>query len=132
MSSDEGRIPGRADHPWFRGDASQPTEDDHVRHVSILMHGIPAGVLEESDDGCSYSFRYHPEYAGPPVSLTMPVETQIFEFDRFPPFFDGLLPEGSMLEAMLQQVKLDAGDYLGQLLVMGRDPVGAVTVEAME
>ncbi len=103
-----------------------------MRHVRILMHGIPAGVLEESDDRQSYCFRYYPEYTGPPVSLTMPVETHVFEFDSFPPCFDGLLPEGSMLEAMLKQVKLDAGDYLGQLLAMGRDPVGAVTIEAME
>ncbi len=110
----------------------QPTEEGKVRRIRILMHEIPAGVLEESDDRQSYWFRYNPEYTGPPVSLTMPIEMRVFEFDRFPPFFDGLLPEGSMLEAMLKQMKLDATDYFGQLLVVGRDPVGAVTIEEME
>jgi len=103
-----------------------------MRRAKILMHGIPAGILEELDEQKSYRFSYIPEYSGPPVSLTMPVAKRVFEFDRFPPFFDGLLPEGRMLEAMLEQLKLDSQDYFGQLLVVGKDPVGAVTVEEAE
>lgn len=103
-----------------------------MRRVRVLMHDIPAGVLEETHDRKTYRFEYFPGYTGPPISLTMPVEEKVFEYDHFPPFFDGLLSEGRMLEAMLQQMKLDAKDYLGQLLVVGQDPVGAVTVEAME
>jgi len=96
------------------------------------MHGTPAGVLEEIEPGRSYRFSYDPGYTGSPISLTMPVQDDVFEFDRFPPFFDGLLPEGGMLKALLQQAKLDARDYMGQLLAVGADLVGAVTVEAMQ
>ncbi|MFC1499981.1 HipA N-terminal domain-containing protein [Candidatus Zixiibacteriota bacterium] len=103
-----------------------------MRQVAVLMHGEPAGVLEESNDRTTYRFTYHPDYSGPPISLNMPVEAEVFEYEHFPPFFDGLLPEGSMLDALLVQKKIDAKDYIGQLLVVGQDPVGAVTVEVME
>ena len=51
-----------------------------------------------------------------------------YQFDGFPPFFDGLLPEGAQLEALLRQQKLDRDDGFGQLLTVGGDLVGAVTV----
>ena len=57
--------------------------------------------------------------------------TEPYQFGGFPAFFDGLLPEGEMLEGLLRQHKIDAHDRLAQLLVVGGDLVGAVTVEAM-
>ena len=84
------------------------------------------------EPGQLYRFSYDPGYIGPPISLTMPVQDEVFEFDRFPPFFDGLLPEGEMLKALLHQAKLDVKDYMGQLLAVGADLVGAVTIEAMQ
>jgi len=35
-----------------------------------------------------------------------------FVFDRFPPFFDGLLPEGLLLEGLLKLRKINKFDYL--------------------
>jgi serine/threonine-protein kinase HipA len=37
-----------------------------------------------------------------------------------------------MLEALLRQCKLDRNDYFGQLLRVGKDVVGAVTIEEIE
>lgn len=103
-----------------------------MNHLRILMHGTPAGVFEEVEPGWLYRFSYDPGYAGPPISLTMPVQDKVFEFDRFPPFFDGLLPEGEMLKALLQQAKLDVKDYMSQLLAVGAELVGAVTIESIQ
>ncbi len=58
------------------------------------MHGRPAGILEEIEAGRKYRFTYFEGYNGPSIALTMPVVENEFVFDRFPPFFDGLLPEG--------------------------------------
>jgi len=58
----------------------------------------------------------------------MPVRPEIYVFTEFPPFFDGLLPEGAQLEALLRLHKLDRNDKFGQLLLIGADTVGAVTV----
>ena len=62
----------------------------------------------------------------------MPVEQKEFEFNEFPPFFDGLLPEGIMLESLLKQKKIDKTDYFSQLIAVGADMVGAVTVEEVK
>jgi serine/threonine-protein kinase HipA len=64
-----------------------------------------------------------------PISLTMPVKEKVFEFDRFPPYFDGLLPEGILLEGLLKQRKIDKYDYFSQLVTVGGDLVGAMTVQ---
>jgi serine/threonine-protein kinase HipA len=98
-----------------------------VRSAVVYQHNIPAGVLSQLDRS-TYEFLYRPGYEGPPISLTMPVRPEPYRFNGFPPFFDGLLPEGFQLEALLRQAKLDRHDYLGQLLQVGSDMVGSVTV----
>jgi serine/threonine-protein kinase HipA len=91
------------------------------------MHQELAGHLIENDDG-SYDFSYTDSYAGKGISLTMPARQRHYHYPGFPSFFDGLLPEGYLLEALLKQKKLDANDYFSQLLCVGQDLVGAVTV----
>jgi serine/threonine-protein kinase HipA len=58
----------------------------------------------------------------------MPIEQKDHDFDSFPPFFEGLLPEGEMLDGLLRQLKIDRKDYFTQLIAVGADTVGAVTV----
>jgi len=99
--------------------------------AKVFVHGVFAGVLMKLNHG-KYLFSYESNYKGAPVSLTMPLNESVYEFDKFPPFFEGLLPEGEMLEALLRTHKLDKKDYFGQLLKVGRDVVGAVTIEELE
>ena len=100
-----------------------------MRRAEVSMHGVPAGILEEIEAGKKYRFTYFKKYIGPSIALTMPVDGKEFVFDRFPPFFDGLLPEGPLLEGLLRQCKIDKFDYLSQLITVGNDLVGAVTVQ---
>lgn len=102
-----------------------------MRKARVLVCDVDAGILEELADK-KYQFTYHEDYHGIPLSLTMPVTLAPYVFDKFPPFFEGLLPEGAMLEALLRKFKLDQTDYFAQLLKVGQDVVGAVTIEAME
>ena len=102
-----------------------------MRKAKVMVNAMPAGVLEELDSQ-KYQFTYNIDYIGPPVSLTMPVKEKIFHFETFPPFFEGLLPEGILLEALLRKYKLDRKDYFQQLLLIGKDTVGAVTVEEIK
>lgn len=101
-----------------------------MRKALVLVNRVQAGILEELENG-RYQFSYFPDYQGAPVSLTMPCAAKTFEFNTFPPFFEGLLPEGVMLDALLRKAKLDKTDYLGQLIKVGDDVVGAVTIEEM-
>lgn len=102
-----------------------------MRSASVLVHNKPAGIFKELDNG-TYRFIYNEDYNGPPISVTMPISKQIYEFDSFPPFFDGLLPEGPQLEALLKINKIDEHDYFSQLMAVGKDLVGTVTVEEIK
>ena len=99
-----------------------------MRVANVFMHGRKAGTLIEETPGRKYRLEYDGDYDGEPISLNMPISKRTFEYDRFPPFFDGLLPEGAQLEALLKRGKLDRDDYFSQLLTVGADLVGAVTV----
>lgn len=100
-----------------------------MRRAKICVHGQLAGYLSELERGKRYRFEYLEHYRGDPVSLRLPTTQAVYEFDRFPPFFDGLLPEGVQLDALLRQEKLDRDDCFSQLVIVGGDLVGAVTVE---
>lgn len=98
-----------------------------MRRAQIYVMGILAGSLEEAGGG-HWVVRYLNTYDGPPVSLAMPVSGREFNFEGFPPFFEGLLPEGDMLEGLLRQRKIDRTDLFAQLAAVGGETVGAVTV----
>jgi serine/threonine-protein kinase HipA len=98
-----------------------------MRKAAVYVEGVLAGNLIE--DGNRFLFEYIEGYSDQSVSLTMPVSKQRFSFETFPPFFDGLLPEGQQLEGLLRQHKVDRGDYFSQLMAVGNDLVGAVTVK---
>lgn len=100
-----------------------------MKQAKIFVNQILAGTLEELAKGKEYRFTYQSEYAGEPISLVMPISQKIYTFDRFPPFFEGLLPEGAMLKALLMKKKLDADDYFEQLMCVGHEVVGNVTLE---
>ncbi|STX27985.1 HipA protein [Legionella beliardensis] len=102
-----------------------------MNKACVSVNGVEAGILEKLNDG-KYKFAYHPDYQGAPVSLTMPLANKVYEYEVFPPFFEGLLPEGVMLEALLRKYKIDKNNYFEQLIKVGQDVVGAVTIEKLE
>lgn len=102
-----------------------------MRKAVVYMHDVRAGLLSEEEFG-KYSFTYDNAYNLEPVSLTMPTGQRRYSFSEFPPFFEGLLPEGIMLERFLRMHKIDKNDYFSQLIAAGGDLVGAVTVKAAD
>ena len=99
-----------------------------MRKAKVYFRDQLAGTLIELEKNRQYRFSYLDDYDGPAISLTMPVTQKDYEFTGFPPFFDGLLPEGFQLEALLRKRKIDRNDLFGQLVIVGQDLVGAVTV----
>lgn len=99
-----------------------------MRRAEVFVHGIKAGIFIENT-GSDYDFIYDNNYEGQPVSLTLPIKKKHFKFSSFPAFFEGLLPEGVQLEALLKQKKINRGDFYSQLMACGEDCVGAVTVK---
>ena len=84
--------------------------------------------MTEIIQGKEYLFEYPEGYNGPEISRALPITERVYRFDRFPSFFDGLLPEGIQLDGLLKIKKIDRHDYFSQLMSVGGDMVGAVTV----
>ncbi|MBU2646918.1 HipA N-terminal domain-containing protein [bacterium] len=100
-----------------------------MRKCVVFQKNIQSGYLLEHQQNVQYEFQYLSGYQGDPISLAMPVRDEPYLFDRFPSFFDGLLPEGYQLAALLKRLKIDRDDPFSQLMAIGKDMVGSVTVE---
>ncbi len=100
-----------------------------IRKAKVFVGNIEAGILAELELGRQYSFDYSNGYFGLPVSLTMADSCKQYKYDNFPPFFDGLLPEGYQLEGLLKFGKMDRNDLFSQLIAVGNDLVGNITVK---
>lgn len=97
-----------------------------LRRAYVYVDEVYAGVLDETDDG--YTFEYDPEYKGKAVSLTLPVSEQVCRSRNLFPFFDGLIPEGWLLDVVVNNWKIDRRDRFGILLVACHDCIGNVSV----
>ncbi len=97
------------------------------RQAMVFQRDVLAGRVAQLENG-EWRFVYEHGYKGPPVSLSLPVRVEPYLFAAFPPFLDGLLPEGAQLEALLRQLKIDRGDSYRQLIAVGQDVVGALKV----
>ena len=102
-----------------------------MRKAEVYQQGMLAGNFEELDRG-RWRFTYATDYHGQPISLALRVRDLPYEFDKFPPIFEGLLPEGLPLEAMLRQYKIDKKDLFKQLVTVGEDVVGSLTIKEVK
>jgi serine/threonine-protein kinase HipA len=104
------------------------------RKTLVNMQDKKAGILEENEEG--YIFSYDEEYVTDPdtlpVSLALPKRKDPYVSRTMIPFFDGLIPEGWLLDIALQTWKLNPRDRMGLLLACCRDCIGAVSIIPME
>jgi len=102
-----------------------------MRKAKVYMYNELAGFLIESEEG--YSFVYDTKYLivslAKPVSLTLPLQDKPHVSRTMIPFFDGLIPEGWLLEIAEKNWKLNTRDRMGLLLACCRDCIGAVSIE---
>lgn len=93
-----------------------------------------AGWLTQDDTG--YHFEYAPAYLSQtdvkPVSLTLPLQEKVYTSNVLFPFFDGLIPEGWLLDIAEKNWKLNPRDRMGLLLACCKDCIGAVSVEEVK
>lgn len=98
------------------------------------MHEKWAGVLTEDEHG--YHFQYEQLYLNQPnaepISLTLPLTSKEYQSNVLFPFFDGLIPEGWLLDIVQKNWKLNVRDRMGILLATCRDCIGAVSIEPIE
>lgn len=103
------------------------------RKADIFVDEHRAGVLEETETG--YQFRYDQDYLNKkniqPVTLTLPLQPEPFQSQVLFPFFDGLIPEGWLLNLVEETWKVNPRDRMGLLLVSCKDTIGNVSVSEL-
>ena len=99
--------------------------------AEVFQAKVLAGYLYQQQDD-SWAFQYEENFEGTPISLTLPVQPEPYVFKEFPAVFDGLLPEGAQLEALLKTHKIDRKDYYRQLITVGGDLVGSLSVKRVK
>ena len=101
-----------------------------MRKAEIKMHDKTAGWLTQDENG--YHFVYDKQYlkseSPEAVSLTLPIQEESFNEKVMFPFFDGLIPEGWLLDIAEKNWKLNPRDRMELLLVCCKDCIGAVSV----
>jgi serine/threonine-protein kinase HipA len=97
----------------------------------VLYKDLFAGLITESENG--YAFKYDSEYLkspeARPISLTLPLQQEIYVGKVLFPFFDGLIPEGWILNIAEKNWKINSRDRMELLLTFCKDTIGAVTIE---
>lgn len=100
------------------------------RSAEIYVRNRYAGKLSETEEG--YEFQYSLEYLrdieASSVSLTLPLQEEKYFSKTLFSFFDGLIPEGWLLDVVTHNWKLDPRDRFGILLIACKDCIGNVSV----
>jgi serine/threonine-protein kinase HipA len=100
-----------------------------MRSLLVYYQDQEAGILEETEEG--YRFTYYETWVAADrnaVSLTLPLRREPYDSRTLFAFFDGLIPEGWLLELGTRNWKLDPQDRFGLLAAFCRDTVGAAGV----
>lgn len=101
-----------------------------MKRAEVYFKDNLAGILTETDSG--YEFRYIRDYlekdCAEPVSLTLPLRDKPYVSNVLFPFFDGLIPEGWLLDVALRNTDISYLDRMSLLLLCCKDCIGAVSV----
>ena len=105
-----------------------------MKRAVVWLRGVKAGMLTEDENG--YTFLYDAEFLfsekAEAISLTLPLSDKPYRDKVLFPFFDGLIPEGWLLDIAERNWKIDARDRMSLLLACCKDCIGAVGVEPMD
>lgn len=105
-----------------------------MRKAKVFINESFAGDLWEDENG--YHFLYDTAFLNgddkQAVSLTLPLQQKAFTNEVLFPFFDGLIPEGWLLDIVQKNWKINPRDRFGILLATGKDCIGNVSIIADE
>lgn len=101
-----------------------------TRKAEVYLFNKKTGLLTENEHG--YTFQYDNDYLqcedAIPISQLLPLTDVAYKDRILFPFFDGLIPEGWLLEIAAENWKLDSRDRMGLLLACCKDCIGAASI----
>lgn len=104
-----------------------------MTRAKVYINDTLCGILTEDHKG--YHFQYTAEYVasgGAPLAPTMPLQTEEYVKEFLFPVFDGLIPEGWMLDIVDRNWKVNPRDRMRLLLLCCKDCIGNISVREYE
>lgn len=105
-----------------------------MKQGKIFLYDRYVGLLTEDETG--FTFLYDSEYLASKdaeaISLTLPLQAEPYHDTVLFPFFDGLIPEGWLLNIAENSWKINQRDRMSLLLACCKDCIGAVSVVPVE
>lgn len=102
-----------------------------MRKGKVYYNDHLAGIITETNEG-EYVFQYNAKYVEEHpqefITFTMPVTENLYIEKRLFPFFEGLIPEGWLLDIASKNWKISQNDGMGLLLACCQNCIGAVSV----
>ena len=102
-----------------------------MRSAQIYYKDLLAGKLVETNEG-EFVFQYDEQYVKNHqdefITFSMPVSNRPYSEKRLFPFFEGLIPEGWLLDIAAKGWKINPNDRMGLLLACCQNCIGAVSV----
>jgi serine/threonine-protein kinase HipA len=105
-----------------------------MRKAELFYQDIKAGILTETDEGhfiFQYNEQYVLEYPHQFLTFTMPVSKYPYHEKYLFSFFEGLIPEGWLLDVAKTHYKINPNDRMGLLLACCQNCIGAVSVKPL-
>ena len=105
-----------------------------MRKAEIFYHDTLAGILTETNDGhfiFQYDEKYIFDHPDQFLTFTMPVTKYPYHDKHLFSFFEGLIPEGWLLDIARTHYKINPNDRMGLLLACCQNCIGAVSVKPL-
>ncbi len=102
-----------------------------MRSAEIYYDTVLTGILKETDDGdyiFTYDQKYTEQFPDQFLTFTMPVSNIPYISGRLFPVFEGLIPEGWLLEIASRNWKINRNDRMGLLMACCKNCIGALSV----
>ena len=101
-----------------------------MKRGKVYIKDVFCGIITESEEG--YTFEYDKAYlnmdGATALSPTMPLTDETYVKEMMFPVFDGLIPEGWLLDIAQSSWKIDDRDRMSLLLACCKDCIGDIGV----
>lgn len=105
-----------------------------MKQAGIYVNDTYCGILTEDEEG--YHFVYDETYLVRPdavsLSPTMPLTERWYDKEMMFPVFDGLIPEGWLLDIASSSWKIDPRDRMSLLMACCKDCIGNISVKPLD
>lgn len=105
-----------------------------MKKGKVFYKNLFAGIIQEDEN--EYSFAYDEEYlsstSSQAISVSLPLREETYTSKTMFPFFDGLIPEGWLLDIAESNWKINPRDRMSLLLTFCKDCIGAVSIVPLD